>query len=515
MKGLGRYAVILGTLLSTSASALELIPISGPMYERRPTFTWRSVEGATQYSLQIADNDSFVEPIIALPMEDTSYTPALDLPLGSIYWRVRADDGEYSSSSFVILDIRIPILVPYTPELTLERRPSLHWHPVPGASSYTVEIYATGSAVASVEDFESGGFGRFAWTHEGDADWTVTDSVKYEGTYSARSGDIGNSDYSTLELTRTCVAGTISFYRKVSSESSFDYLKFYIDGSLEDSWSGAANWARESYSVAAGTHTFQWKYSKDASVSANSDAAWIDLITFPTEEPSIVVTVPVTDTFYQCASDLPHGGIIWKVSSDLVDTYSAPDVFQILTDTVPFLYRFSGDSLDTRTPVFRWHPVPGATNYTIAISSTADFSSPVLVLPVTDTLYTPAVVLDSGTYYWRVSSNRNDIYATPDRFVLPGDLSAGMAQAASLRDGYGLRLLNRSGTLEVRFNVASRQKPVLYLYRQDGRLVRRMTMPGSSGIVDLGAVGTLPAGSYIAVMKAGDAVFTQRALFIK
>ena len=71
-------------------------------------------------------------------------------------------------------------------------------------------------------------------------------------------------------------ATTISFWYRVSTESSFDYLQFYLDGAMQDQWSGTVAWTQASYAVAAGTHTLEWRYDKDGSVSSGSDAVWID-----------------------------------------------------------------------------------------------------------------------------------------------------------------------------------------------------------------------------------------------
>jgi hypothetical protein len=64
----------------------------------------------------------------------------------------------------------------------------------------------------------------------------------------------------------------------VSSESGFDYLRFYIDSSQQGSWSGSYSWSQVTYSISAGAHTLRWTYSKDGSVSSGSDAAWIDMV---------------------------------------------------------------------------------------------------------------------------------------------------------------------------------------------------------------------------------------------
>ena len=136
-------------------------------------------------------------------------------------------------------------------------------------------------ASSSLEDFETGDFTAFPWTLVGDADWIITSAEKHAGTYSAQSGDITNSQASTLQVTLTTNAGDMSFWQQVSSEAGYDRLRFYIDGVEQGSWSGAQAWAERSYPVTAGSHTFAWTYTKDGSVSGGSDTAWIDDIVFP------------------------------------------------------------------------------------------------------------------------------------------------------------------------------------------------------------------------------------------
>jgi len=133
------------------------------------------------------------------------------------------------------------------------------------------------------ENFESGNLLAFPWTMGGDQPWVIDDGVAFEGTYSARSGDIGDSQSSTMSITLDVqAAGDITFEYRVSSESGYDFLHFSIDGVEQDSWSGEVAWTRASYPVTAGTHTFTWSYDKDGSVSNGSDAAWVDYIVFPT-----------------------------------------------------------------------------------------------------------------------------------------------------------------------------------------------------------------------------------------
>jgi hypothetical protein len=131
------------------------------------------------------------------------------------------------------------------------------------------------------EGFETRDFSTFEWKFYGEQDWFVTSNERNSGLYNAEAGPIGDDESSTLEVTLDCVSGDISFYCKVSSEESFDYLSFYIDGMLQDKWSGEQAWTQASFPVTEGTRTFRWEYSKDSSVSDGDDTAWIDDIVFP------------------------------------------------------------------------------------------------------------------------------------------------------------------------------------------------------------------------------------------
>jgi hypothetical protein len=146
-----------------------------------------------------------------------------------------------------------------------------------------VDVNAVFTEDPSVEGFESGGLNRFDWISLGDAAWIVASDEYRFGSYSARAGSIGDDQSTTLKLELDCVSGQISFYYKVSSERYYDYLRFYIDGTLQDEWSGDEGWNQVSFDVGAGRRTFEWVYSKDGSSSSGSDTAWIDDIVFPIE----------------------------------------------------------------------------------------------------------------------------------------------------------------------------------------------------------------------------------------
>ncbi len=163
----------------------------------------------------------------------------------------------------------------------------------PLGSTFSLNIVATAGPYNSVtvlspgvgpqlEDFETGNFLKYNWRMKGAKPWKISPSTKYEGYFGATSGAINNLQQSEIYIEGQVLTNdTISFYRKVSSESGYDFLKFYIDGTEIGNWSGNKDWARVSYPITAGNHRFSWVYEKDEATIAGQDAAWIDYITFP------------------------------------------------------------------------------------------------------------------------------------------------------------------------------------------------------------------------------------------
>lgn len=148
---------------------------------------------------------------------------------------------------------------------------------------------AVGGQTASdaTEDFETGDFSKFPWAHADDAGWTVTSLQRHSGASGAKAGSISHYENATLQVTLDCVSGHITFHRKVSSESGYDYLKFYLDGVEAGKWSGEEDWAEVSFPVTEGARTFKWTYAKDGSFSEGEDTAWIGNIVFPVRVQNI------------------------------------------------------------------------------------------------------------------------------------------------------------------------------------------------------------------------------------
>jgi len=214
---------------------------------------------------------------------------------------------------------------------------------------FTVNIQADGDYTSSSqayvvvglmsEGFETGDFSSYPWSFTGDAEWTIDNTTLFEGSYSARSGNIGDLQSSSLFLEAFVLGGgEIKFYKKVSSEANYDYLRFYIDGIEKGSWAGEQNWSEETYPVDAGLHSFTWTYEKDQSVSNGSDCGWVDFITFPSfgdpnpqlayDPSSFVFTIGneiITDTM--TITNEGAGPLLYTI--EVVDTAGNPVVWII------------------------------------------------------------------------------------------------------------------------------------------------------------------------------------------
>jgi Peptidase family C25/Propeptide_C25/Peptidase family C25, C terminal ig-like domain/HYDIN/CFA65/VesB-like, Ig-like domain/FlgD Ig-like domain len=204
-----------------------------------------------------------------------------------------------------------------------------------GEYTITETIYAAIGLV--YEDFETGDFSMFDWEF-GSFGWEVSNMQPYEGIYSAKSSTISHYQDAELILTMDVPAdGEISFFRKVSSEANYDYLRFYINGSEQAEWAGEEAWGEVTFDVPAGTGTeFKWAYEKDVSVSNGSDCAWIDYIVFPGvggNAGSPVLNINVTELEF---GTIPVGETIvsqFTISNTgdapLAGIISAPDCFTI------------------------------------------------------------------------------------------------------------------------------------------------------------------------------------------
>jgi hypothetical protein len=162
-----------------------------------------------------------------------------------------------------------------------------------------------------VEDWEADH--GFNWAVDGSSPWVNDDAQVYEGDYSMKSGSIQDNQQTVLSLNYdVSEPGTIGFYRKVSSEEGWDFLRFYIDDVEVAAWSGNLDWESFSFPVGIGNHTFTWTYMKDEIVSDLMDAAWVDFITLPPASDVTSIDNSVSSSGFQVFPN-PTEGLIHVV----------------------------------------------------------------------------------------------------------------------------------------------------------------------------------------------------------
>jgi hypothetical protein len=187
-----------------------------------------------------------------------------------------------------------------------------------------------------VEDWETNTFTRFPWQSGGAKPWALTSLNPWEGVYSSGSGSIGNYQNSQMFLSYHSVTeDSISFYLRTSSEQDYDFLMFYIDGVLQEQWSGETPWIRAAFPVAAGEHIFKWVYLKDIALTSGLDRVWVDFVALPPPvlpvvDPGPDDTVCAGQTVQLQATAGQYDSIRWTSAGDgvfgsdttLITTYS-------------------------------------------------------------------------------------------------------------------------------------------------------------------------------------------------
>lgn len=152
-------------------------------------------------------------------------------------------------------------------------------------------------------NFDDGISSSVTETSSSNLPWVLDNSVEAYSVQSFQSGDITHSQVSEFEIAGAEGPAELSFYRRVSSESGYDYLRFYVDDVEQASWSGTQDWAQMTYSLGEGTHVLRWKYSKDGSVSSGLDAAWVDDISYISASASIISQPAGIDCGTTCSAD--------------------------------------------------------------------------------------------------------------------------------------------------------------------------------------------------------------------
>lgn len=191
-----------------------------------------------------------------------------------------------------------------------------------------------------VEDFETGDFSRFPWNNNVcDHPWAIDTVHAYEGRFCMKSTCEGVSEgVSRIEVSvYVPIEGQMSFYSRISSESSWDMGRFYLDGVKKMECSGEEEWTEHRFDITVGEHLFRWDYVKDGTTDVGDDCFFVDCIRFYVEdsakltrsfqyydlfrsrfdEEPVMMASHLTDTMFMDMhwNSLPWGQYRWGVSA--------------------------------------------------------------------------------------------------------------------------------------------------------------------------------------------------------
>lgn len=206
-----------------------------------------------------------------------------------------------------------------------------------GTTSPTTKLHVESIGSASTllnQTFETNSIAPL--TTSGNANWITQTAVVQAGTYAAANGDINDSQSSTLTATVnvTNPSTVLSFYYNVSSETNYDYLRFYINGVQQAQWSGNIGWTVYTATLGLGVNTLTWTYSKDSSFSSGTDTAYLDGIIVTEPAPAALRVVDGNQATGKVLVSDATGNAKWQTLST-TSISNMPDMLSIQGLTIP------------------------------------------------------------------------------------------------------------------------------------------------------------------------------------
>ena len=171
-----------------------------------------------------------------------------------------------------------------------------------------------------------------SWVSGGDVPWFGQTNVALGVVAAAQSGSSTNNGDSWLQAA-VVGPGILTFWWKVSSETNYDFLRFYVDANEEAEISGEVDWQKQTYNFAPGVYALLWDYSKDTDTSRGIDAGWVAQVSFL---PASWLQVAGGPTNGECGLDLwlpPGEACEVQYSTNLADWSSLGTVTNTNTAT--------------------------------------------------------------------------------------------------------------------------------------------------------------------------------------
>jgi hypothetical protein len=123
------------------------VPADGATVDGPITFTWGGTEATRKFHIQIDDQSTFPTGSILVDTttDSTSFTSNGALPLGTLYWRVQAQDEtgnglNWSPTRTLVHTLPKPTITPGANPAVGPDIPSWRWNPVLGAVKYEITV---------------------------------------------------------------------------------------------------------------------------------------------------------------------------------------------------------------------------------------------------------------------------------------------------------------------------------------------------------------------------------------
>lgn len=167
------------------------------------------------------------------------------------------------------------------------------WAIKPGPAAVPEVPPVPGSVVLS-EDFEGALWSEIT---EVSGTWVATTAHSHSATTSYTNPDIGDGGSASFTIQNDAFDAQLSFWLRTDTESGFDKFQVFIDGAEVYSESGFNDWHRVAIPTGFG-FLFEFRYTKDSSVSGGADACWVDDIVLGSLDTPAVPGIPARPFVY-------------------------------------------------------------------------------------------------------------------------------------------------------------------------------------------------------------------------
>ena len=439
-----------------SATATRVVDVASAPELDDHRFEWDPVSGAAGYQVEVSSSSDFapgssaccpVSSITKLTTIGTSYSPAVVLPNNNrYYWRVRAIDasgnagmwnvGPEFSKGFdnqdpSIANLRMLDGSPGEPDVATST-PVVTWDPVPGASSYEVEVtrFLGGCQWTATQEHWRSTTATTAWTPLG---WGWNNQKPYQTSRNVATDTpflVAGHSYCVRVTALDRPANSVNRIRSAEtylpdeSTPAFTWLGPPSSAPCSPSCSNGAPGADDYVAPARGSTSptaplFRWKplegaqsyfviVAKDADFTNVVDYAFTRIPAYAPRWTTGPRTYPDETTLYYWAV-LPASG---TDGSGVVTAprFSAPASFH-KQSAPPELLAPAPGTVVSGAPTFHWAPVRGAYRYRLEVASDESFANLVDSIVTDATSYSSSATYPADTtLYWRVRADAEDVH---------------------------------------------------------------------------------------------------------